>query len=675
MPALPPIVHSPVPLRTELLPGESILSFLSRITELNRYDSVRWLFQGYRDLNFDSGRWSSELVFLLTTISGLDPETFSKSCYRVHDQPGRLEDQRHFLSTRFPSLLLRSRFQRYCPHCLQEDGFNPAIFDLVAIDVCPRHAVRLHDRCPSCTKPITWGRPGVNTCPACRYDLRSAPIIRVSHSATQATAAIASRAGVVHAPRIPTPFWPAEADHLDLGESIELLAILARLGTDHRQQRYFLTFPANEAHVVLQTGYSYLLDWPDGFFRCLDRIADRSTQDSRTKESRHKLFGFARVYGEFYRRIAAAKNEPFLVLKEGFARYSVLQDKTPITGRRDGAVFTAQDIENRPLITPKEASKILQVGTYAVRALLHAGAFATTTKIVGVRERIFISREQVEALAKGGPPVTKAETARILGISPDKVDNLIRHGVLTPLVGPQICGSMHYMFARRDIKGLITRIRIKASPDSASAANTRFTAVLLGVEFLHLSAKPVFDAIESKALLPRGIDNGAVGLAQLLFNKHEVACFLHLRHDIELGDTVGLTCLRVSHILRIETMAVRWLVEMQLLQPGAGAQQTNLKISRQSLDRFQADYITVSEVLQTHRTKYRFIVRALAKAGISPVRECDGYAAIHVYDRVTVSRLDISALVRTVGRRAGRSGAEYKRLWKADRRTQGLPIS
>jgi hypothetical protein len=657
-----------VPLRQELRPGESVMSLLSRVVETNRYDRVLWLFQKNPKRRFDSGRWNDKTITVLATITGIDRQAFKQACYREHAQPGRLEDQRHVLGSRVPAQLIDFGVQKFCPRCLDEFGFNAALFDLTAIDACPRHAVRLLSVCPNCHAQTPWGRPGVTKCGVCDADLRTAPTTPVLATDIAGTAAIAARAGFPLAAGQPTPYWPDEAAHLDLGESIELLAVLARLATDHRNQDQFLSFPPAEAHLRLQLGYQQLLDWPNGYFRCLDAIADAAPSDASVNKSRHRLFGYARVFGEFYSRLAAAEHEPMLFLKEGFARYSAQQSKVPITGRRDGAVFTADDIADRPVITKKEAAAILDVGYYTSTALLRAGALPTKANPAGAHERRFILRTDVEALAEGGGPAIKKDAAEILGIPHMKLTKLIAQGCIKPLIGPEIDGMTHYAFARRDLAALIAGIRARLIVDPAYTGNTGFATVMRGQETLRVSAKPVLDAMSSGELPLRAVDDNATGLAAFRFNNREVDRFLHLRHDVELGDRQGLTGLRVSHVLRVNPMTVTWLLKKGALRLGTGATNKKPTIERASLEAYQRDCIVIFELQQSHHTNSTIVANALKTAGVQPLYDVDDAYGIFVYDRAKVAKLDTGNLIRGVGRVAGRSKAEYKRILKAEGR-------
>lgn len=526
--------------------------------------------------------------------------------------------------SRVPAQAIEFAVQKFCPHCLEEDGFNAAFFDLTAVDACPRHALRLHANCPSCEASTSWGgRPDVTRCGRCEFDLTAAPPVAVPLEDLKGVAAIAARFGFQVHNALQPMTWIASGHSLDIGESIELLAVLARLATDHRDQSSFMSFPPGEAYQRLQIGYEQLADWPNGYFRCLDAIAEAAPSDHRAQASRHKLFGFARVFGEFYNRLVGAEHEPFLLLKEAFGEYSVQQTKVPIVGRQDGTLYKSADVADRKLITPAEAEKLLGRKYFSMKKLLEAGALKPAVQVGGKRDRVFLDRSQVEAIAKGGAPLLKKEAAEKIGFPPAKLTQFVDNGVITPLVGPKDKGTAHYLFAVAELESFIARIRALVRGDADFKPNVAVRTVLRGQETLRVSQAGLFDGIYEGDLPVRGWDDTQTGLAGAVFNNREVDRFLQLRHDIERGDSEGLTGLRVSHILRTSPSVIPWLCEKGVLTLSKFATAKKPKIERASVTAMQRDLVTANEVALGHKTNGEIISKALEKAGVRPLHEVD----------------------------------------------------
>lgn len=56
-----------------------------------------------------------------------------------------------------------SRSAKVCPICAEE-GYLPAIHDLLCVNTCTRHKLQLLTRCQTCSQRITWSRPNLNHC-------------------------------------------------------------------------------------------------------------------------------------------------------------------------------------------------------------------------------------------------------------------------------------------------------------------------------------------------------------------------------------------------------------------------------------------------------------------------------------------------------------------------------
>ena len=556
-----------VPILLEPIPNESAASFLSRVAEANWYDRVSWLRQEGKTRRWDIAIWPDDIRLRVATLTGLDIETFDALCYALHREPGRLESQRHFLDSRVPAVLLDTEKRKFCPLCLPVDGIHPAFFDLTAITVCPRHNVRLEDSCRACGHELRWGSRGVLKCEACSSDLASTEPTRIPLADAAGAAAIAQRAGF-DLQGAEAPVWPAGTEHFDLGQSIEFLTVLARLATDHRDTTGFLHFSRGDANDRVRLGCEVMAEWPTGYHRCLDAIAVVAKQDPRTLKSRQKLFGFARIYGEFYNRLTMASDEPWLFLKTAFARYAGVQSVTPITGRHDGAVFTATDIADRPVITPKEGRDVSGLKYYKMKRLLDTGAVPSKIAVGGKRSRVFVDRADVEALMVGGAPITKKDTAALLGVPNEKMTQFIDDDVLKPLAGPANDGGKRYLFAPADVNEFIAALRGMIAEADNFPPNTALSTVLRGQETLRTSSKPVIDAMRDGTLAVRGWDEERTGIAGAMFHHREVDRFLQIVHDRERGDIDGLTTVRVSHIIAVNPMTAVWLLDKGLLTHG-----------------------------------------------------------------------------------------------------------
>lgn len=64
---------------------------------------------------------------------------------------------------------LRIKAPQVCPQCIQEFGYCPSTWDLMAVTVCIHHRALLVDRCERCGQALAWNRPAVDICVCKRF--------------------------------------------------------------------------------------------------------------------------------------------------------------------------------------------------------------------------------------------------------------------------------------------------------------------------------------------------------------------------------------------------------------------------------------------------------------------------------------------------------------------------
>jgi hypothetical protein len=152
---MPRLLRSPPPYEDESLPG-----YLVRLTEANCYQLHWWLpLAGFSPRLFAIG-WEALLrptteYTQLAQLTGLAETVFVQWRLSVWQRGGW-----HFSQPQVCGLCLRGAL--YCR----------SVWDELAVTVCPRHHVRLWERCPACTQPLRWQRSYVSRC-VCGADWRN----------------------------------------------------------------------------------------------------------------------------------------------------------------------------------------------------------------------------------------------------------------------------------------------------------------------------------------------------------------------------------------------------------------------------------------------------------------------------------------------------------------------
>jgi len=165
----------PLPVQDAIDPQESGNGYALRMVVANHlefFDLTRALCTiGHRYLPFST---SATLAYWF----GADPVAVARSFPRPHKAHGHLATLLMGAEFNRPYHIRVSRPQ-LCGLCLREKALARVSWDVSLVTCCPKHRVRLVDRCPSCNRVLCWRRPGVVTC-LCGQDLRHVSSVRAT---------------------------------------------------------------------------------------------------------------------------------------------------------------------------------------------------------------------------------------------------------------------------------------------------------------------------------------------------------------------------------------------------------------------------------------------------------------------------------------------------------------
>lgn len=155
----------PFPIAPEPNPIEGMRSYLVRLAEANGYIS-QVTFRHILGIPLDASYRDPDTALRISERTGWPVEVFEGLyCPRVARQSSTDPDQRNFLGHSIKRAFVEQARHKVCPACVAEDGHGRAFWDLVPVNVCIRHGVRLLSACPGCGKSLIWyRRVGLRTC-------------------------------------------------------------------------------------------------------------------------------------------------------------------------------------------------------------------------------------------------------------------------------------------------------------------------------------------------------------------------------------------------------------------------------------------------------------------------------------------------------------------------------
>lgn len=282
-------------------PDESFLGYVLRLTELNGYEALSWIFQ-VANMNYKGSRQGSiftldvpKSLVRLAQVAGIKPAEIYRLTYpRAADSDG--EPSHHFFGQPVPQHSLRLTRPKVCPDCLSESPYCRRIWELSAVTTCPMHQRLLLDECPNCSKRISWSRNRVSFC-TCQFDWRNSPVSILPRQELRLTSQIhglcnlSDKAGN-------SELFPEPISRLTLDGLLLILFFIAGQcrGLSSTTSTHLLGAGSNKAfHDILTNAYLIFENWPSNYFRFLDlrRIHERNVNRNyqRMKSTLYRDFG------------------------------------------------------------------------------------------------------------------------------------------------------------------------------------------------------------------------------------------------------------------------------------------------------------------------------------------------------------------------------------------------
>lgn len=660
--------HLEVPLKVRIKADENLASFLARLAERNAYDRATWLSLGAGERSVNSTNWNRASLAKLATLTGLPIKVVTEHAYV------KVSNGYCFFGETIPRGLLQLRWQKYCPDCLREDGFQCALFDLTLVWACPRHARQLSNHCPECLKPLRWGAPGVLACPHCRADLRSAETKHIDPATLTGLVALARRAGFsTWHPGVATELTepPAGLAHLNLGAFATLMAGLASYCGFRGSNGPFLNVlqsSRDTLHNALSLGWRVIKDWPNSFDQFLDHMAIAR----RARNSGQ--FGIMRDFGPLIDLLRLQDDEPWSTVDLAFREYlterwdgdavvrRARRTARPTTRAQSSEILTSRQshrshTENLRRLTLAEVERRVGRSSPKVAALLASEGLRIRRAGSTWGAPLFIEVTDINKIApEGAPPFDLNGVAKYLAISRKTAKCLVDADVIRPVLGPSIDKSKTYIIPRTEPDNLVMDIMRNFQPRLAKRSRN-LSSILKGGKKLRLPIKSIIDAMRSGQLSPIAV-NGT-GLCAFEFDPVEVR-FLFVTLQKDLSHARGLPVLLAAKYLRISMMSVLWLVKEGHLQT---ADNPLVRISLTSLHSFSSRWIKLGTLADRYGTSRAFFRRALECEGVKllsyPGTERYG---VTYFNRRQLDDVNVfKALSREKGAARGRRNLRKKR--------------
>lgn len=381
-------------LRSPLLPGESLPSFVRRLGILNGYDPpsiVKDLcMEGLRDRHFVLPTQAA-IFGGMAGLARIDPAKLyaaTAHCFaKVLTPPESSFDYMELGGVSVP-LLARAIATRqirpeaaaqFCPDCLKEAAYHRFNWLPVVVSVCPEHRCLLADRCPGCQRPVSIRAIVDSECFHCKADLVEAAVDIGSDELGLFGQRVVREwltEGRVSDNRYGLPNQPSSVLYRIL-DGLRLILMshksawpyferLQQLPILKRSQKLTPT----ESFALYTTAFEALTDWPNGLYEFLEKFSKPGNGTS--------LYGdFRFLYSQWlqYRW----KYPEFQFLQEVFDAYVIKHYSTSLL--KLGRYRNRPELVNNPSsITLDEVTKRMGVSKGVILDLIHIGSLIADSK-------------------------------------------------------------------------------------------------------------------------------------------------------------------------------------------------------------------------------------------------------------------------------------------------------
>ena len=601
-------------------PYESFVGYLLRLTELNVFETLSWILQlaqikKYVRSNLSFAFNNTLQLAPLSQLCGVETARLAILLYQSAWQPKRRIGDCQVFNSAVPQYMIRLRYPKICPTCLNESAYARKIWDLAPVTACPIHKCLLLDECPGCMKRISWARHSISSCPCgydwrgyCSYIIRDAELEVARHIHRLCSLSVSGTHANSNVDTSPL-------DALNLKHFLSALFFVASqyAGFIDTKGKHLAPSMRNaELHVLLCKALSVFEHWPNSYFNFLD-WRRRQVADSPS------VRGLRRDFGEYksalYTQLAAPELD---FMRTGFEEYLVKH----WYGGYAGQVKRLGDVahHDRKYVSRREAKDLLKVGVQSIDKFIAVGRIKAIVRVQGNTRLILIERSSVlKYKHELEQSLYLKQVQGLLGLSHTRVLELVSYRLLNPLHGPLIDGCSDWRFGKREVEDLITRAKEKISAIKAGAG--------ISISFL-MSLRMLARANVGMGQFVQGILDGEVvpcgesmnsGLSALLFSKESLSNYVCKQRCNQVGKTYS--ALEAAKLLGVSKDVVYFLARKGILlnQSRAGERYSDLLMSQDDLNEFNSVNVLPAKIAARLGTTSGYLTGLLITQGVRPI--------------------------------------------------------
>jgi hypothetical protein len=574
----------PLPLRPEPIPGEALSDFLKRLAYANGYQ--QW--ELWHILSKESGSHAN----ILKSAIGYQLPPFSGPEVRGVNLPVKNYSLRNCDFTH--------RWPRWCPLCIDESEWLRPVWRIKVATVCHRHEVHLLQICPICKQTPKFSDILCGKC-ECGVIFSRIVVAATKWHVNLAAALAATLHGEA------TFKVGGQAVTFTTKQLVRLISYSGRLieGPDLIRPGQIRHLEKLEVAAKIFNGAASLLfDWPNVFWDCLKNCVRNSPQDSSIQRVFFPLYRVIYVY---------LRGSAFQFLRNAFELFLLSHWQGELSGRHRS--FQGGTINMHPRRSLSPLARANHIGSKTLKRIVdESDLLESKFKVPSKRHIMTIDKSILyNVIPHPNDYLDLKSTSLALGLKRSRIRQLVAGGVLVSEKRPNWMNSKRWLFKRNEVSQFVLKLRQVSENSSIQGESVTLNYALQYWRGMTDELCALLRAVKAREI-PYYLSSDGL-LRDIIFNKQILHTWLQKKRISEKNWVTGQAAAR---ILKLKLEVLYELVDKGLIEailvPKGG--KTLKQIPQKSLDRFQAEFISLAELARKQKTSSNALLKRMNTAAV-----------------------------------------------------------